>query len=89
MTKVVELGSEVRLPSGRVVRITAPADNLRPWTALVRGSVWQVCRPRGRSGERGASLYYGGKPVAEELDETDARALAEILNQVKAAQYPR
>src|SRR5664279_3089473 len=47
-TKAVELGSEVTLPSGKRVRITAPADVQRPWLAVESGHVWQVCRPHGQ-----------------------------------------
>jgi len=87
-SKAVELGSDVTLPSGKRVRITAPADVQRPWLAVESGHVWQVCRPHGQPYTRGASFYFGGKPAPLQFDEADAKALAEMLNLVRPGKYP-
>lgn len=88
MEKASELGSRVALPSGKIVSITAPADVNRPWQAVHNKGIWNVCRPQGRSGSAGAAFYYGGQAVPLQLDETDARRLAELLNGVRPGTYP-
>jgi hypothetical protein len=87
-TKTVEIGSEVTLPSGKQVRITAPADIRRPWQAVESGHVWQVCRPPGQPYTGAASFYFGGKRTPLQFDEDDAKALTEMLNSVRPGKYP-
>lgn len=87
-TKAVELGSDVTLPSGKRVRITAPADFQRPWLAVESGQVWQVCRPPGQPYTGGVSFYFGGKRTPLQFDEADAKVLAEMLNLVRPGKYP-
>ena len=83
------LNSDVALPSGKLVRITAPADTMRPWQAIPNKHSWHVGRPHQRAEHGWAALYYGGAPLPVELDETDAKALAEVLNRVRPGKYPR
>jgi hypothetical protein len=87
-TKAIELGSDATLPSGKQVRITAPADVQRPWQAIQGKRSWHVGRPNRQPDDGKATLYYGGTPVPVELDEADAKALAEILNRVRPGRYP-
>lgn len=85
---MVELGSEVTLPSGKQVRITAPADAEHPWQAIEGKHHWYVGRPHRQPDDGKATLYYAGRPVPVELDEDDAKALASALNHVRRGTYP-
>ncbi|MDQ2733726.1 MAG: hypothetical protein M3Y55_01770 [Pseudomonadota bacterium] len=85
----VELGSEMTLPSGVKIRITAPSDPDRPWQAMESKQGWHVGRRHAPPGEQGAVLYYGGKPVPVQLCEGDARELAVSLNKVRPGIYRR
>ena len=78
------IGDRVTLPNGLSVLVTAAADPARPWEAVRSGSRWQVCR-RQSLGEHAVSAYSGGRRGALQLDEGDARALAEALNRVEPA----
>jgi hypothetical protein len=84
----MDLGTEVKLPSGRRVRLTAPFDARRPWSATQVQNAWQVCRALAQPGERGGAFYYGGSPLPLQLNEEDAKALAELLNEVRPGRYP-
>ena len=84
----MDLGTEVTLPSGRRVRLTAPFDARRPWFATRVQQQWQVSRAHAQLGEQGGTFFYGGRPLPLQLDEQDAQALAGLLNQVRAARYP-
>ena len=70
--RVLQIGDPVRLPSGRSARVMVAAIPTRPWVAVRFEGQWAVRRDQ--DAEEWTS--YAG------LDETDARALAKLLNQV-------
>jgi hypothetical protein len=78
----------VTLPKGLSVLVTAAADPARPWEAMRTGPHWQVCRQQS-VGEHMMSAFSGGRRGALQLDEEDARALAEALNRVEPATRSR
>ncbi len=85
MQKTFSVGDDVRLPSGRYVRIVCAASVSRPWQAVETGYVWHVCRPHQDPAQTGASYYFDpAKPTPLQLEETDARALTAALNSVRA-----
>jgi len=73
------------LPSGRHVKIVCAASRSRPWQAVETGFVWHVRRPHPYPEQGGASYYFDpAKPTPLQMDEADARALADALNNVRA-----
>jgi hypothetical protein len=60
----------------------------RPWQAQENKGVWNVCRLQNPSSSAGVALYYGGNAIPLQLDEADARRLAELLNGVRPGKYP-
>jgi hypothetical protein len=82
------IGERVTLPTGLSVLVTAAADPARPWQAMRAGPHWQVCRQRSQ-GDSAVSAFFGGRRGALQLDEEDARALAEALNRVEPAMRRR
>lgn len=74
----MKIGDLVKLPSGKKVRIMCPAVPERPWAALQVGWTWQVCREHGHEAPGVAHYFHENRPI--QLDEVDARALAEALN---------
>jgi hypothetical protein len=83
--KPLSIGDAVKLPSGRYVKIVCRSSASRPWQAAKTGYVWHVCRPHQDAAQAGASYYFDpAKPTPLQLDEADAKALAEALNSVRA-----
>ena len=70
--RTLDIGDPVRLPSGRSARVMVAAIPNRPWVAVAFEGRWAVRREHDAREWPG----YAG------LDETDARALARLLNQV-------
>lgn len=71
-------------PSGRKVRLMANPEKAWPWAAVETGYVWHVCRDHGIDGRPSTSLYFdSNKPL--QLDEGDARALANALNRMRCS----
>ena len=87
MSNAPEVGGQVTLPSGLVVLITVAADPDRPWSAVPLGHRWQVGRLHLNDGSSRLSLYHAGKRMPLQLDQVDARTLAEILNRSQAATF--
>ncbi len=88
--KPLSVGDELKLPSGRHVKVVCAASRTRRWQAIETGYVWHVCRLGLHAGRAGASYYFDpAKPTPLQLDEADAKALAEALNGVKAASTSR
>jgi len=82
----LSVGDEVTLPSGRRVNLVCAASRARPWRATETGYVWHVCRLHHDVNQAGASYYFDpAKSTPLQLDEADAKALAEALNAVGAA----
>lgn len=79
MAKAIRVGDLVTLPSGAKVRVTCPGVPERPWAAIEHAWLWHVCRDHGLEAPS-ASHYFGGTGRPLQLDEDDAKALAEILN---------
>ena len=69
--RILHIGDPVQLPSGKRARVMVAAIPNRPWVAVEFEGQWAV-----RRDHDGAESSYAG------LDETDARALAKLLNQV-------
>ena len=82
------IGERVALPTGLSVLVTAAADPARPWQAMRAGTHWRVCRQQSQ-GDNAVSAYFGGRRGALQLDEEDAKALAEALNRVDPAMRRR
>ena len=70
--RIPRIGDAVHLPSGRRATVVVAAISNRPWIAVEVEGKWAVRR----DGEPFRVAGYAG------LDETDARALAKLLNQV-------
>jgi hypothetical protein len=82
--KVFGVGDSVTLPSGLVLKITSQALLERPWAAVGSGAVWHVRGKQGR-GDVGAVPFFV-EPMRRtplQLTESDAWALAKILNAVR------
>ena len=77
------VGDQVALPSGASFTVTAPGDGASPWSAAQSGALWSVCR----ASSIGAAmqLFYGGRRAPVQLNESDAKALAELLNRALPA----
>ena len=69
--RVLHIGDPVLLPSGKHARVMVAAIPTKPSAAVPFEGQWAVRREHD-----GAESSYAG------LDETDARALAKLLNQV-------
>ena len=83
MDKPIRIGGQLRLPSGRTVRITAKGSEARSWGAVLVGRSWHVIREVS-CGEPGQLQYYfGGESEPLQLDEADAVSLAAALNRAR------
>lgn len=70
--RIPRIGDPVQLPSGRRARVMVATIPTRPWFAVQVDRQWAVRREHDLVEWSG----YAG------LDETDAKALAKLLNQV-------
>ena len=85
VAKAPQVGDDVMLPSGRVVRVTVRAVREWPWAAVQTGWLWHVCRKHSRDGHALLSFYFDPvRPAAPLLlDEADAKVLAAALNRAR------
>jgi hypothetical protein len=90
MTGATHVGEYVQLPSGLGVLITVAGDPAWPWQPVNIGTAWQVGRTDHLNlRTRGARAFYsGGRRMPIQLGETDAKALAEILNRALPVAAP-
>ena len=83
MAKAPRVGEDVTLPSGLRVKVTVEAVRGRHWVAIERGWRWHVCHEHARQRQPLVSFYFEpARRVPLPLSETDAKALADLLNRV-------
>lgn len=83
LAKAQGLGKLLTLPSGLVVEVTGQALNQRPWAPVEIASVWYVRGKQGRDDHSTAFFFDRMRQMPVELDEADAMALANVLNQIR------
>ena len=79
-----QVGDTVRLPSGRAVVLSLPAEPYRPWILQASGDQWQLKREHSPSLVHRSPWqhFQGDAECPLRLSERDARALATALNDV-------